>query len=456
MPRLQRRPTRRSSGRGRVRSPTSPRCGCAGRGAGWSRRRAAVVHDGVRPRHADHVVPDARCSGPSRPRRAARARGDAGRRPTIPSATPSRGRSSTRSAAARRRSIWTDRYYGTVDATPLFLVLLSELWRWSGDDAIVRELEGAARRALALDRRLRRPRRRRLRRVLAPGDARDRQPELEGLAQLDGLPRRLARARADRAGGGAGLRLRREAARRGACAARVAMTRRRRRGSSARRRRCASASTPRSGCRSAAGTRSVSTPTSGRSTRSRRTWATCSGAGSSRRSAIARRRGAAHVSAPLWSGWGVRTLAADEAAFDPLEYHNGTVWPHDNSLIAFGLARAGRREEARRVVRALLDTAAVLRRAGCPSCSPATSEAATSRRSWCRPRRARRRGRRGRRCCCCARCSSSSRTRTRARCASRARDCPSGRRGSTLDGRARARPALERARRDGTAGVEPA
>ena len=44
--------------------------------------------------------------------------------------------------------IWTDRYYGTVDATPLFLVLLSELWRWSGDDEIVRELEPAARRAL--------------------------------------------------------------------------------------------------------------------------------------------------------------------------------------------------------------------------------------------------------------------------------------------------------------------
>ena len=47
------------------------------------------------------------------------------------------------------------------------------------------------------------------------------------------------------------------------------------------------------------------------------------------------------TSGALWPGWGVRTLAADEAAFDPLEYHNGTVWPHDNSLIALGLARAG-------------------------------------------------------------------------------------------------------------------
>src|SRR5690349_2614769 len=32
------------------------------------------------------------------------------------------------------------------------------------------------------------------------------------------------------------------------------------------------------------------------------------------------------VSGPLWSGWGVRTLAADELAYDPLDYHNGTVW----------------------------------------------------------------------------------------------------------------------------------
>ncbi|MBX5475041.1 MAG: amylo-alpha-1,6-glucosidase, partial [Thermoleophilia bacterium] len=44
---------------------------------------------------------------------------------------------------------WTDRYYGSVDSTPLFLVLLSELWRWTGDDGLVVELEQAARRALA-------------------------------------------------------------------------------------------------------------------------------------------------------------------------------------------------------------------------------------------------------------------------------------------------------------------
>src|ERR671937_517050 len=44
----------------------------------------------------------------------------------------------------------------------------------------------------------------------------------------------------------------------------------------------------------------------------------------------------------LWSGWGVRTMSSEDAAFNPLSYHNGTVWPHDNSLIAWGLARYGR------------------------------------------------------------------------------------------------------------------
>ena len=62
----------------------------------------------------------------------------------------------------------------------------------------------------------------------------------------------------------------------------------------------------------------------------------------------------------LWSGWGVRTMSARDAAYNPLSYHNGTVWPHDNSLIAAGLARYGRWEEARRIVRAMLEAAAFL------------------------------------------------------------------------------------------------
>ncbi len=62
----------------------------------------------------------------------------------------------------------------------------------------------------------------------------------------------------------------------------------------------------------------------------------------------------------LWSGWGVRTMSARAAAYNPLSYHNGTVWPHDNSLIAAGLARYGRWEEAWRIARAMLDAAAFL------------------------------------------------------------------------------------------------
>ena len=57
----------------------------------------------------------------------------------------------------------------------------------------------------------------------------------------------------------------------------------------------------------------------------------------------------------LWSGWGVRTMSAGDAGYNPLAYHNGTVWPHDNSLIARGLARYGRWPEALRIVRRLLN-----------------------------------------------------------------------------------------------------
>jgi glycogen debranching enzyme len=56
----------------------------------------------------------------------------------------------------------------------------------------------------------------------------------------------------------------------------------------------------------------------------------------------------------LWSGWGVRTMSAGDGGFNPLAYHNGTVWPHDNSLIAWGLARCGRWAEAQRIIRRLL------------------------------------------------------------------------------------------------------
>jgi glycogen debranching enzyme len=56
----------------------------------------------------------------------------------------------------------------------------------------------------------------------------------------------------------------------------------------------------------------------------------------------------------LWSGWGVRTMSEADAAYSPLAYHNGTVWPHDNSLIALGLAQYARWPEAQRIVQRML------------------------------------------------------------------------------------------------------
>lgn len=59
---------------------------------------------------------------------------------------------------------------------------------------------------------------------------------------------------------------------------------------------------------------------------------------------------AAHLmDPPLYSGWGVRTMAATEGGYNPVEYHNGTVWPHDNSLIAAGLRRYGHHDAAARI-----------------------------------------------------------------------------------------------------------
>ncbi|GHC41832.1 amylo-alpha-1,6-glucosidase [Streptomyces flavofungini] len=60
----------------------------------------------------------------------------------------------------------------------------------------------------------------------------------------------------------------------------------------------------------------------------------------------------------FFSGWGVRTLASGQGAYHPLSYHRGSVWPHDNALITLGLARYGLHDEARAVAHALVDAAA--------------------------------------------------------------------------------------------------
>ncbi len=67
-----------------------------------------------------------------------------------------------------------------------------------------------------------------------------------------------------------------------------------------------------------------------------------------------------HLMGPrLYSGWGVRTLAVGEARYNPIGYHLGTVWPFDNSFIAWGLRRYGFKEEAARIASDILDAAAL-------------------------------------------------------------------------------------------------
>jgi len=51
----------------------------------------------------------------------------------------------------------------------------------------------------------------------------------------------------------------------------------------------------------------------------------------------------------MWSGWGVRTMSWKDLGYNPIGYHVGTVWPHDNSIVAAGLARYGFRDEANRI-----------------------------------------------------------------------------------------------------------
>jgi glycogen debranching enzyme len=65
---------------------------------------------------------------------------------------------------------------------------------------------------------------------------------------------------------------------------------------------------------------------------------------------------AAHLmSDELFSGWGVRTLATNMLGYNPVSYHCGSVWPHDNAIIAAGLMRYGFVEEAHRIVTALIE-----------------------------------------------------------------------------------------------------
>ena len=107
----------------------------------------------------------------------------------------------------------------------------------------------------------------------------------------------------------------------------------------------------------------------------------------------------------MFSGWGVRTISTDDRGYNPIGYHGGTIWPHDNAIVAAGLARYGFRDEANRIALAQIEAAAFsdfrlpggvrrLRALGQPLPGAVPDRV-----------QSRRRGRPGRPSCSCGRCS---------------------------------------------------
>jgi glycogen debranching enzyme len=62
----------------------------------------------------------------------------------------------------------------------------------------------------------------------------------------------------------------------------------------------------------------------------------------------------------FFTGWGIRTIAAGEARFNPMSYHNGSIWPHDNALITLGLARYGLKHSVEHVFKGMFEAAAYM------------------------------------------------------------------------------------------------
>jgi glycogen debranching enzyme len=62
----------------------------------------------------------------------------------------------------------------------------------------------------------------------------------------------------------------------------------------------------------------------------------------------------------FFTGWGIRTIARGEARYNPMSYHDGSIWPHDNALIALGLARYGLKHSVEALFKGLFDTAAYM------------------------------------------------------------------------------------------------
>uniref|UniRef100_UPI0035B4FD4C amylo-alpha-1,6-glucosidase n=1 Tax=Parageobacillus toebii TaxID=153151 RepID=UPI0035B4FD4C len=64
------------------------------------------------------------------------------------------------------------------------------------------------------------------------------------------------------------------------------------------------------------------------------------------------------LSPKMFSGYGIRTMAEGEAGYNPMSYHNGSIWPHDNSIILLGLSKFGKTKELLTIIEGLIEAAA--------------------------------------------------------------------------------------------------
>jgi glycogen debranching enzyme len=255
----------------------------------------------------------------------------------------------------RAAEVWFARYYGTADATPLFLVLLSEVWRWTRDDALVRELEPAMRLALRwIDEFGDRDGdgfvefARRSVHGLAVQSWKD-SPDSQRFA--DGRVAEGPIAAVEVQGYVYDAKLRCAELARGVLADEHLAARLEREAAELRERFDRSFWVERAG----AGFYALALDGHKRPVDSR-----CSNMGHLLWSGIVPRERVGELARGLlddglWSGWGVRTMSTGDAAYRPLAYHRGTVWPHDNALIAHGLALRGESAGALRIVRSLLE-----------------------------------------------------------------------------------------------------
>ncbi len=300
-------------------------------------------------------------------------------------------------------------YYGCADATPLYVVLLDEYERWTGDTQAGARARGPGAGRAQLDRRVRRPAGQRLRLLPAPQrEDRPREPVLEGLVGLDLLPRRPSARLPAGDLRAPGLRLRRQGARRppgppGLEGPRASPTGSRRRPPTS-----SAASTATSGSRTAS-TSPLALDADGSQVD-----ALASNNGHLLWSGIVEKSKAkavveqSHGPVGCSPGWGVRTLAEGEGRYNPIGYHVGTVWPFDNSFIAWGLRRYGFKEEAARDRRRHPRRRRVLRRAPARGVRRLPRASRPSTRCSTRRPAARRPGRPAHRCCFCGPCSASS------------------------------------------------